>query len=119
MSQFIPLSQAVAMTTLYRQEKENILALPFKDQHILALSETFDRDIFDTLLNKPGCTSIRVYYGMDPSLKVHAIIVPVNDKNEDILPAGTGVALLDTGEDIGEEGRRCPDDCPPASPLNS
>lgn len=117
MNQFISLQQAINMTTLYRSERENILASPYMGQNILALSETFNRSVFDTLLAKPGCVSIRIYYGMDPSLKVHAILVPVNENNEDILPASS-VALTDPGEDIGEQGQRCPEECPPDSPLN-
>jgi hypothetical protein len=117
MKQFIPLAQAVTMTTLYHLEKENILAAPFKNQNILARCETFDRTVFDTLLAKPECNAIRVYYGMDPTRKVHAIIVAVNSKNEDMLPSSAALTD-DEDDDIGEEGRRCPDDCPPSSPLN-
>ncbi len=118
MSQFISLPTAVEMTTLYRQQKENVLAEAYKGQNILAISETFERSVLDTLLAKAGCTSIRIYYGMDEMLKVHAILVPVNAKNEDILPGqGSPESLTDTG-DIGEQGYRCPVDCPPPSPLN-
>lgn len=117
MSQFISLQQAVVMTTLYRQQKENVLDPANKGQNILARCETFDRDVFDTLLSKPGCTAIRVYYGMDPALKVHAIIVGVNASNEDMLPAAS-IGLSGPDDEIGENARRCPDDCPPPSDLN-
>ena len=116
MNHFISLQKAVEMTTRYRAEKENVLAPAYKGQNLIAKCETFDRDAFDTLLSNPGCVSIRVYYGMDDNLKVHAIVVGVNAKNEDILP-GTQNAL-DSGGEIVEESRRCPDDCPPPSPLN-
>lgn len=119
MSQFISLQQAIDMTTLYRQEKENILAIPFKGQNILARCETFDRVVFDTLLAKTGCAAIRIYYGMDTELKVHAIVVAVNDQNEDILPTGgMGSAAMDGDGDIGEQAYRCPPECPPPSGLN-
>jgi hypothetical protein len=55
---------------------------------------------------------------MSDDLKVHAVVVGVNSNNEDILPS---VASLLTNEDepvILEEATRCPDDCPPPSPLN-
>jgi hypothetical protein len=117
MNQFISLKQAIAMTSLYRKEKENILAKQFQDQNILPNCETFDRAVFDSLLAKPDCSAIRVYYGMDESLKVHAILVPVDSKNEDILPGPSAEVKYEYG-DIGEEGRRCPDDCPSSSPLN-
>lgn len=120
MSQFISLQQAVDMTTLYRQEKENILSTSYKGQNILCRCETFNRGVFDALLAKQGCEAIRIYYGMDSSLKVHAIVVAVNGNNEDILPAGSEVLSVedDAGDDIGENAQRCPDDCPPPSPLN-
>jgi hypothetical protein len=122
MSQFIPLQQAIDMTTLYRIEKENILALPFKNQNILCKSETFARDVFDIVLAQPGCTGLRIYYGMDGALKVHAIVVGINSSDEDILFPAAGeskMRSLDNGDEgIIETGNRCPDDCPPPSPLN-
>ena len=116
MSQFIPLQQAIDMATLYRKEKENILAEKYKNQDILCISETIDRDIFDIMLAKPDCAKLRIYYGMDESLKVHAIIIPVNAKNEDILPS-SGAASAD-GNDVAEDSIRCPPYCPTTSPLN-
>lgn len=122
MSQFISLNKAVAMTTLFRAERENILATPYKGQNILAKSETFDRAEFDTILAKPGCVGLRIYYGMDESFKVHAIIVGVNASNEDMLPVALSKKQEGDGDDddgdIIEEGRRCPEDCPPPSPLD-
>lgn len=116
MNQFISLEEAISMTTLYRKEKDKILAPEYQGKNILALSETFDRGVIDTLLAKPDCVKLRVYYGMSEDLQVHAIVVPVNAKNEDILPVGTGVG--DGEGDIVERGVRCPEDCPPPSPLN-
>ncbi len=118
MSQFISLQQAIDMTTLYRAEKENILANAYKGQNILARCETFDREIFDTLLAKEGCASIRIYYGMDSSLKVHAIVVAVNGDDEDMLPAVSVSMVSGDEEDIGENAYRCPEECPPSSDLN-
>lgn len=120
MSQFIPLDKAVAMTSLYRKEKDTILAEPFKGKNILCISETFERGVIDALLAKPGCEAIRIYYGMDDQLKVHAILVAVNAKNEDILPVAAGKSGVVTEEegDVVEEGKRCPDDCGSPSPLN-
>ena len=117
MSQFISLQQAIDMTTLYRAERENILAEAYKEQNILALSETFDRGEIDEILSKSGCEAIRIYYGMDEELRVHAILVPVDENNEDILPPSNEINVV--GDDIVEQSRRCPDDCPPESPLNS
>ena len=114
---FISLSKAIKMTTVFRREKENILSDTFKNKDILPFSETFNRKAFDSLLAEDNCTAIRVYMGMDDGLKVHAIIVGVNQNNEDILPV-QGVNTEDAGEVvIVEEGQRCPVVCPPPSPL--
>ncbi len=116
-SHFISLQTAIDMTDLYRSEKENILDAAYRHQGILALSETFNRAAIDALLNEQGCAGIRIYYGMDEGLKVHAILVAVDENNADILP--TQVAMLQGGDKvIVEEGQRCPDICPPGSVLN-
>ncbi|HMG68057.1 MAG TPA: hypothetical protein VK588_10235 [Chitinophagaceae bacterium] len=121
MSTLIPLQQAVDMTTLYRNEKENILDPAFRNRNILCNCETFERADFDTVLAQPDCVNLRVYYGMDKELEVHAIIVGVNSKDEDILPQseteGAKSDDLDTGGKIIEEGIRCPPTCPSGSPL--
>ena len=120
-SHFIPLSQAVEMTARYRLEIENILAQEYRNRDILAISETFSRDAFDALLAVPGCAGLRMYYGMDETLKVHAIIVAINDQNQDLLPAAPlagNNAVEDGDPPILEEGQRCPPLCPIGSPLN-
>jgi hypothetical protein len=120
MSQFINLQQAIDMTTLYRAEKENILALAYKGNKILATCETFDRAGVDDVLAQTDCVKLRIYYGMDESLKVHAIIVGVNSADEDILPSSVALASVTNGGSTGilENAQRCPDDCPPSSSLN-
>lgn len=113
MSHFISLSTAVDMTTLYRQDRETILATGYKNQNILPKCETFDRAAFDAVLAQSGCEAIRIYYGMDSNNKVHAVIVGVNDSDEDIIFPNTD------NSKIIETGTRCPDNCPPTSDLNS
>lgn len=118
---FITLQKGIDMTTLYRQQKENILAAAHKNQNILPLSETFDRAAIDAILQEEGCTSFRIYYGMNEDLLLHAILVGVNANNEDILPSsGNSISsLIDTADDvIVEQSVRCPPDCGPSSPLN-
>lgn len=111
---FIPLDQAKAMTALYRAQKENILAPDYKGKDILSICETFDRTIFDTILAEKDCTYLRVYFGMDPDLKIKVILVGVDSKGQDILPAQNSEAK--EGDDptgyIGEEGLPCPTYCP-------
>lgn len=114
---FISMDTAIDMTTMYRADKEAILATAWQNQNILPNSETFNRNAFDTLLAIEGCEALRIYYGMDENSKVHAIVVAVNEDNEDILP--TQNLYSQQSENIVEEGQRCPDLCPPSSPLNS
>ncbi len=117
MSNSIPLSKAVAMTTLYRQNKNSVIATGY-DPNILPLAETFDASSVANLLSTPGCVTIRVYYGMSEDLYLHAILVAVDQNGADILPA-TDSQGGGTGEpDILDEGKRCPPICGPSSPLN-
>ena len=117
MNHFISLTTAETMTGRYRQNREAILKTEYQQQNILPLSETFDRAAFDTLLAKTGCTGLRIYYGMNADYQIHAIIVAVNENNEDILPSSSMTATEE--EDIVDNGNRCPELCPPQSPLNS
>jgi hypothetical protein len=126
----ISLEKAIQMTTLYRQQKENILKSEYAGTEILPISETFGRQAFDDLLAQPGCISVRIYYSMDEALKLHSIIVGVNDQNKDILPIhGTeaiteNTHLTESAEEeetegvIIEEAQRCPPLCEPTPPLN-
>ena len=116
MSQFISLSEAVAMTTLYRTNREAILDSYYQNQNILPLSESFEREVFDEILSHTGCVGIRVYFGMDENNKVHVIFVGYNSEDEDMV---TETNSLTEGDEIAERGVRCPDICPPSSPLNS
>lgn len=122
-SHAISLDQAVAMTTLYRQNRENILQPQYQFQNILAICETFNKSDIQKLLNENGCEGFRIYYGMSADLQVHAILVGVDSTGADILlPSANdqGNGVKDGGDgDILEDGQRCPTYCPPDSPLNS
>lgn len=116
---FISLQKAVELTKRYRTNRESVLDPALPDKNILPLSDTLPRNVFDVLLAKPGCTSIRIYYGMDAGLNVKPVVVAVNAQNQDILPGGeSGSNLENEGEDIGDDALRCPPFCPPPSPLN-
>ena len=115
---FIPLSEAVEMTTRYRQNKDQVINPEYAHQDILAICDKFDRSIFETLISKTNCSAIRIYYGMDETLKIHPIVVAVNENDEDILPVSGLSSTLDS-DDTGEDSLRCPPWCPPPSPLNS
>lgn len=122
MNHFISLQTAIEMTSLYRNQRENILKTAFQNQKILPLSEHFERAPFDTLLAKENCEGLRIYYGMTEDFKIHAIIVATNENGNDILPDENS-ARVTTSEtedgDIVELSTRCPDICPESSPLNS
>jgi hypothetical protein len=122
---YISLDVAKKMTKKYRDDKGKIIKDEYKDKNILPICETFERGAFDTLLAQPGCVGVRAYYSMDDDKNVHLIIVGVNEKNEDILPAPAPTSdtfaagsLSDGGGEILENASRCPSECPPTSPLN-
>jgi len=115
MSHTIDLQTAEQMTSDYRSNREAILTDQQKGKNILPICETFDKASFQSLINQTGCTGVRIYYGMDSGLKIHSISVGVNANGEDILPTKDGL----TDGEILENGNRCPDLCPPSSPLNS
>jgi hypothetical protein len=119
LNHFIPVEKATQMTKRHRENKEKILHENFKSKDILPHCETFNKDLFVQIANQPGCAGIRIYYGMDADMKVHAIVVGVDDKGSDILPESKKVVTKDSGGGgTGEEGQRCPPICPPGSPLN-
>ena len=111
MSQFISLTEAIKMTSSYRQNRNDILKSEYQERNILCISETIERSEIEELMHQQGCVKLRIYYGMDDDLLVHAVIVGVDGADKDILPVGEEMIL--------ERNARCPDDCPPASPLNS
>jgi len=114
---FISLAKATAMNKLYRENRPMILN-PTVSIDVLPLCETFDRAAFDALLATPTCQGIRLYYSMDSAEKIVIVAVGVNGNNEDILPPLTDENVGRGGAPIVDNGARCPDDCPPPSPLN-
>lgn len=138
----IPLDKAKKMTKFFRDHRgqNNI---PGQLGTIVPICETFDREGFDALLAQPGCVGVRIYYGMDDTLGLHAIIVGVDAQNRDILPTSTttststtttmtatttesdptttteGTTTTDETGIILDDGFRCPPSCPPPSDLNT
>ncbi|MFT3982225.1 MAG: hypothetical protein QM687_17275 [Ferruginibacter sp.] len=112
---FISLQTAIDMTSRYRSNSELILDSAYRGRAIFPLNETFHRDAIESLLAIEGCAAVRIYYGMDETEKVHAVLVPVNENNEDILP----FSKTNTDPAIVEVGQRCPPSCPPQSELNT
>ena len=108
MPHFITRSQASQMTAIFKSRKTTILDPAFHTADVLPTCETFDRSAIEALLAQPGCTQLRIYYGMDSSLSVHAIMVGVDENDDDLLPGGPD----DENEQIVETARRCPFICP-------
>jgi hypothetical protein len=109
----ITLEEAITMTTNFRANITSVLAEDVQSVDIVANCETFDKTSFEDFINNPDCTSIRIYYGMDTSSKIHAIIVGVNTSDEDMIPTMT------QNYPIKRADARCPTNCPPSSVLNS
>lgn len=119
MNHFISLERAIQMTTTFRESKDKVLAVDFKDLDILPTAETFDRAAFDKLLSQSGCQKLRIYYGMDAELRVHAIVVSVDSDDKDMLPSVASTVTSEEDDNvIVEVGQRCPPDCEPSSSLN-
>jgi hypothetical protein len=105
----ISLQTAIDMTTLYRSNR------PAQ----FPICETFEKAAVAKLLAIEDCVSLRIYYGMKENDNVDAILVAVNAEGQDILPATTNAVGASDEPIIIEDGLRCPDHCPPKSPLNS
>lgn len=107
------MQQAIDMTSLYRQNRPANFPV----------CETFNKSAVLELLNNPEAVFLRLYYGMSGDYAVHAILVAADADGEDMLPAagGNDVLASESQEEnvILEDGFRCPQYCPPASPLNT
>src|SRR6476469_5347432 len=119
MNHFISLATAADMTRTFRANREAILEPSYQGLNLLPICETFDREAFDQLLLQEGCDGVRIYYGMDDGMKVHAVIVGVDAAGADMVSGGAGASLVAEGDVIIENGGRCPDICPGGSPLNT
>jgi hypothetical protein len=113
-SHFITLAQFLAMKQLYADNSQKILAPAYQNQEILITSETFNTDIITAITNVKGYGGFRIYYGMSPDLKVHAILIATDNDGNDILPdaqAAKFAPATSGGGVAGEEAQRCPPGC--------
>ena len=78
---FISVDRSDAMRAKFRNEREKILRPEFQGKDVLAISETFNREVFDTILETEGCVGIRIYLGMDDDMKSHLILIGVDAEN--------------------------------------
>ena len=105
----ISLQTAIDMTTRYRANRPSNFPI----------CETFEKEAIQRLLDTPGCVSFRIYYGMKADDQVDAILVAADAEGKDMLPNLTTDASDTDDPVILEDGYRCPDLCPPDSPINS
>ena len=105
----ISLTAAIALTTSFRKNRTPNLAI----------CETFDKTAILALLASVNAASLRIYLGEKEDGKICSVLVAADAKGNDILPVTSANSLV--GVDDGlilEDAIRCPELCPPASPLN-
>jgi hypothetical protein len=113
-SHYITLAQFLQMKQAYSDNKNTILLPPYQGNDVLCTSELFNVAAINAVTAVTGCAAVRIYYGMDANLFVHAMLVAVDKNGMDILPPAPGaqIAKDDTDPPIIEEGQRCPPNCP-------
>lgn len=116
---FISLQKAIDMTTRYRENMNAVIDPVYGSRGVLCICDTFDKAAIETLVNKPECAAIRLYYGMNEDLQLRPILVAVNSNNEDILPTSSTLGNDVVSDDIVDDASKCPPFCPPPSPLNT
>jgi len=116
----ISLAQAKKMIQLFRNSRDKILQPEYATPEIIPNSEMFSKEAIEQVLNQKGCTGLRIYFGMSDDLKLHSILLGVNEKGENILKttAATTEETLDEEAIILEESLRCPPICPPPSDVD-
>ena len=96
------------MTRLYRTNRPSNFPV----------CETFPLTAIQSLINHPEAAFLRIYYGMKQDANVHAILVVADSNGNDLLPSESDRLATDNGNEILEDSVRCPNTCPPDSPLN-
>lgn len=106
----ISLEKAVELTTRFRETRPNDVAI----------CETLEKDSVRKMLSAPGAEKLRIYHGRRENGEITAVLVAADSNGNDILPAGND--RKDIWEDenalILDDTIRCPELCPPPSPLN-
>jgi hypothetical protein len=113
MKHAISLETAIELTSNFRTN-------PAAD---VATCETFEKDSVINMLSAPGAVSLRIYSGRKVNQQICAVLCAVDEHGADILPEQNKVGgETQVGEDeilILEDSHRCPELCPPPSPLNN
>lgn len=104
----ISLTEAIDLTSRFRANRTPNLAL----------SETFDKNSVLAMLSVPNSTQMRIYLGEKENGDICSVLVAADAAGNDLLPP---ISSTRDGEDdtlILEDAIRCPQLCPPPSPLN-
>ena len=78
-------------------------------------SHYFGCNVISKILQQEGCTGLRIYYALNDKHEKEILILGVNDKGVNMLPA-SGV-LGDGGNTIADISYPCPPTCPPDGDL--
>lgn len=103
----ISLEEAIVLTTRFRNHRPN--ALP--------ISETFSRSAVLGLLEQKDADKLRIYLGEKEDGRICTVLVAADEWDQDILSVSTNIPSIDDGM-ILQDAIRCPELCPPPSPLN-
>lgn len=75
------------------------------------ISHYYGRDTLDQILAQTGCKGIRVYYGINENRQKELLVVGVDNKGNNMLPASSTLAPGDNS--IMDNSWPCPPICPP------
>jgi hypothetical protein len=106
----ISLGEAMVLTTRFRNNRPANMPL----------SETFDKSSVLQMLQVSNATSLRLYLGQKENGDICNVLVAADEEGNDILPPPATAGLTEGDDDvlILEDSFRCPELCPPPSPLN-
>ncbi|MGX5819159.1 hypothetical protein ACWKWU_13230 [Chitinophaga lutea] len=116
---FLSLVQGAKLTKAYRFDQTD------RKKHTdPILSAFFGVEKINALLNKPGATGLRIYYGLDVDgdgkRDKKFLLTACDASGNDILPSTDHTLAKDApAEEILGTDIYCPYDCPKANALNS
>ncbi len=106
----ISLSEAIDLTSRFRNDRTANLPI----------CETFDLLSVNALIAVQNSAYLRIYLGEKENGDICCILVAADADGNDLLPSSFPASVLtDDGAIILEDAIRCPQVCPPDSPLNT
>lgn len=107
----ISLEEAIELTSRFRANRPSFMPI----------CETYDKASVLEMLNVESAVKLRVYMGEKSNGNVCTVLVAADEQGNDILPVQEDpIPSLVMDEDalILDDAIRCPELCPPYSPLN-